>query len=234
MTGKNAAIIGTVASILFASVGARADEPAASPAPAPKTAAAPEGGTDHDGVVGHIGATVFPVQGFAPIPGGMGAVLPQAPVVGVRYWLMQNLGIDGGVGIGWFTGSAPSPFGLAFHVGVPLALAAGKHFTFVVVPEADLAFAHENIPAPGMPNSTADSFLFDLGGRVGAEIHFGFMGIPQLSLQGSLGLFFTHSEAKASAAGAPAVTAYQNNLATTVGPHPWGIFADNIQATYYF
>jgi len=232
MTGKNAASIGTIASILFASVVASAQEPAATPpaAAAPKAAApVTEGGTDHESVVGHVGATIFPTTAI-PLPMGTAT----APVVGVRYWLMPNLGIDGGLGVGWFTGSGVSPFALAFHAGVPIALASSKHFTFIIAPEADLGFAHVNQPVPMMANNTADGLLIDLGGRVGAEIHFGFIGIPQLSLQGSLGLFYTHLEAKTNVAGVTTTT-YQNNLVTGTnnGNNPWAIFTNNIEATYY-
>ncbi len=203
MIAKHAALIGTVGAILLSSAAARAQgaaagappatsPPAASSSPPPptlKTDPPPGAGdTDHEGVVSHLGVTVFspetiPLPAFAGAPAGV----TTAPVIGVRYWMMANLGIDAGVGIGWFTGSAPSPFAMAFHVGVPIALASSKHFTFLVLPEANLAFAHENQPVPGAANNTADGFLFDIGGRVGAEIQFGFIGIPQLALQGLSG-----------------------------------------------
>jgi hypothetical protein len=234
MVGKNAALIGTVASILFASGIANAQQPPPAPPPpaqpppaAFRTAPPPGGGdTDHDGVVNHLGVTLFPTQAIPfPVPGANVV----APVIGARYWLMPNLGFDGGLGVGWTTGSAPSPFAMAFHVGVPIALASSKHFTFLVLPEANLAFAHMNTPA-GMVNNTADGFLFDMGGRVGAEIQFGFIGIPQLSLQGTVGLLFTHTETNTNV---PAASTHTNDLQTTVGATPWAIFANAIEATYY-
>jgi hypothetical protein len=232
MMNKNAAIIGTVASILFASAAASAQDTAAAPAPAPafKTAPPPGAGdTDHDGVVSHLGVTVFPTQAI-PFPGVAGGIT--APAVGVRYWLMPKLGLDGGLGIGWLTGSGPSPLAMVFHVGVPLALASSQHFTFIVSPEANLGFAHENTPgAAMMANNTADGFLFDMGARVGAEIQFGFIGIPQLALQGSVGLLFTHEETNTNGVGG--IATHANNLTTTVGGSPWAIFTNAIQATYY-
>jgi hypothetical protein len=236
MVTKHVAVIGTVGSILFAALAASAQEPASTPAPAsatvaPRTAPPPTltGDTDHDGVVGHFGATLFPTQA---IPFPVAGVAVNAPVIGVRYWLMPNLGIDGGIGLGWNTGSGPAPFAMAFHGGVPFALASSKHFTFLVIPEVNLAFAHENIPVPLMANNTADGFLFDMGARVGAEIQFGFIGIPQLSLQGSFGLLFTHAETNTNTAGAM-VNFHANNLTTTVGSTPWAIFTNAVSATYY-
>jgi hypothetical protein len=235
MVAKHGAVIGTVGSILFTTLAARAQEPASTPAAAsvtvaPRTAPPPTltGDTDHDGVVGHFGATLFPTQAI-PFPIAGAAV--NAPVIGVRYWLMPNLGIDGGIGLGWNTGSGPAPFAMAFHGGVPFALASSKHFTFLVIPEVNLAFAHENIPAPMAANNTADGFLFDMGARVGAEIQFGFIGIPQLSLQGSFGLLFTHTETNTTVPGVAG--GHANNLTTTVGATPWAIFTNAVSATYY-
>jgi hypothetical protein len=233
MMHKSAAIIATIATTFFASAAATAQDTAPAPAPAVafKTGPPPGAGdSDHDGVVSHLGVTVFPTQAI-PFPGAAGGVT--APVVGVRYWLLPKLGIDGGLGIGWLTGSAPSPFAMVFHVGVPLALASSKHFTFIVSPEANFGFAHENTPgAPMMANSTADGDLLDMGARVGAEIQFGFIGIPQLALQGSVGLLFTHTETNTNVAGVMTPT-HANNLTTTVGGSPWAIFTNAIQATYY-
>jgi hypothetical protein len=235
MTSKSAVavIVGTVASILLASTVASAQQ-AVSPPPTLKTEPPPStAGTDHDGVVSHIGVTIFPTQAI-PLPviaGGVG-VLP-APTLGVRYWIMPNLGIDAGLGLGWYTGSTPLPFAMAFHAGLPLALASAGHFTFEVVPEANLAFAHENVPVPGMANNTADGFLFDIGARVGAEIQFGFIGIPQLALEGSVGLLLTHTDSNTNVGGMKG-SANTTSLATTVGTgSPWAIFANAIQATYY-
>jgi hypothetical protein len=235
MVGKNAAVIGTFGSILFAALTASAQQQAAvSPRVGPPPSESP-GGTDHDGVVGHFGATYFgiPSVPIAAVGGGIGAAA--APVLGVRYWLMPNLGIDAGVGIGWFTGDAPSPFAMVFHGGVPLALAEGKHYAFLVIPEINLGFAHENVPGGmGMANTNLDGLLFNLGGRVGAEIQFGFIGIPQLSLQGSIGLLFQYSQTKTTVGNAPSVAINSTSLATTLGPDPWAIFTNSIAATYYF
>jgi hypothetical protein len=247
MIAKHAALIGTVGAILLSSAAARAQGAAAGAPPAtspPASASSPPpptlktdpppgaGDTDHEGVVSHIGVTLFPTQAI-PLPGLPGVPAGvDAPVIGVRYWMMANLGIDAGLGLGWRTGSAPSPFAMAFHVGVPIALASSKHFTFLVLPEANLGFAHENQPVPAGPNNTADGFIFDIGGRVGAEIQFGFIGIPQLALQGSVGLLITHTDQNTRIAGAPA-SANTTSLTTTVGSTPWAIFTNAIEATYY-
>jgi hypothetical protein len=71
----------------------------------------------------------------------------------------------------------------------------------------------------------------DLGARAGSEIHFGFMGIPQLSLQGSVGVRLNMN----STSGDPGDNSTSHfDLATTVGDNPWNIFTSNVAALYYF
>jgi hypothetical protein len=162
------------------------------------------------------------------------------------------IGIDGGIGLGWSTGSVEnvtggtsttndkkSKFGTALHVGVPLALAHGKHYSFLVVPEAAIGFTSgtiKGVPPPGgvaPPDQDLSGFLLDIGGRVGAEIHFGFIGVPQLSLEGSVGLSFRRSSFKWKQDNNSASDG-TTTLGTSVQSDPWAIFVNNISAFYYF
>jgi hypothetical protein len=179
-------------------------------------------GNDHDSVVGHFGVGYFGIQ---DLPIGTAATKGEgniiAPVIGARYWIMPKLGIDAGVG---FSDSS-NGWGVALHGGVPLALATSHHFTFEVTPEATLAFT-------GNSNMGSYSgFLLDLGARAGAEIQFGFIGIPQLALQASVGLYLQH-QAYGYPGNTPSVA--NTTLATSFNGDPWGIFTDNISALYYF
>ncbi|HEY3667037.1 MAG TPA: hypothetical protein VGL19_13585, partial [Polyangiaceae bacterium] len=72
-----------------------------------------------------------------------------------------------------------------------------------------------------------------LGARAGTEIQFGFIGIPELSLQAGVGLAFTYDRIKDSAP-AGAVVQSRTALGTSVGDNPWNIFTGNIAALYYF
>jgi hypothetical protein len=226
-------------------------------------AAPPEDQTsDHDKLAGHIGVGYF---GISQIPyatgGGAGGTLGTAnvtaPVIGVRYWLNETLGIDVGAGLSLSTFSnsstpAPNPapqnpptvFAFALHGGVPIALASAKHFTFEIIPEATFGYATTNINnANPVPNTSIHGLRLDVGGRVGGEINFGFMGLPQLALQGTVGLFVRYQNVGFSQ---DAYTNMGNNipatsgssgvftLGTSVGSDPWAIFTDNISALYYF
>ncbi len=246
---------------------ATAQAPAAAPAPAQNqqvgmglgtgTAAPAPGGSDHDAVVGHLAVGFL---GRASIPYGLAGnpELP-VPVIGVRYWLDPMLGLDLGAGLylggtsndtkvtppgATVSTSGPKPTAFVIHAGVPLALTSSKHFAFEVIPEANFGYASVaqdaalTGPAPGITKQTG--VHLDLGARAGGEIHFGFMGIPQLSLVGSVGMRFDYNslgyDATPVAAGSP--TTHQSTsiwaLRTSVYDSPWNIFISNVSAFYYF
>jgi len=222
---------------------------------APATApAAPvmASGTDHAGVVGHFGVGAF---GVLALPYASGAVDPanadvdttlSAPTIGARYWLDERMAIEGAIGIGYASGSAtaktgntsvevsgPSVFGFALHGGLPLVFATASHFAFEVVPELNFGFVSGSQDrAMGGPLSLS-GMLLQLGARVGAEIQFGFIDIPQLALQGTVGLHMTYvSRGTSDDNTETSVSNFGFN--TTVQQEPWDIFTGNIAAIYYF
>jgi hypothetical protein len=237
------------------------------PGAAPATATA--GGSDHDQMAGRLAVGYFGITeagAGAALPAAAGApafnsspysFTGAAPVVGVRYWLDSMIGIDVGVGIGILGGGASvnappaaevevdrdSFTAFTLHAGVPLSLASSGHFSWQVVPEINFGFASVG-QDPNGPQGEGDvshsGLHLDIGARAGAEIHFGFMGIPQLSLQGSVGLGFAMDKGSStnSTTTAPAGdietshtrTAFQ----TSAGTNPWAIFTNNIAAFYYF
>jgi hypothetical protein len=210
-------------------------------AAAPPAAPPPAGDNvnDHDTVVGHFAVGYFGISnlpvGGAPTGGGTptaGAGVTeqqiQAPVIGARYWLTPKLGIDAGVG---FSDSSAG-WGVGIHGGVPLALATSKHLTFELIPEVTVGFAG-NSTGSGNTSVTYSGFLFDIGARIGGEIQFGFIGIPQLALQGTVGLYLQHESYSYSTTGNSG-SGSSTTFTTSVGSDPWGIFTDNISALYYF
>ncbi|MDB4992714.1 MAG: hypothetical protein JWM74_146 [Myxococcaceae bacterium] len=212
-----------------------------------------DGDPDHEGVVGHFGVGYLGVSQLpiaAGFPGGGATTVARdnvnAPVIGVRYWLNRGLGLDLGVGFGITSGStqvvaagvdrstdSPSRLGFAVHGGVPLAFAHGKHYSFTVIPEATVGFTSGTIKVTNAPDIDLSGFRLDLGGRVGAEIYFGFIGIPQLSLQGSVGLFFRREAWKAKQ-DTTSASVGETTFATSVQSDPWALFVNNISAFYYF
>ena len=211
------------------------------PGAAPQ-AAAVAGSSDHDAVVGRLAVGYLGRNGVEIGAGGPAAVVIPTPVIGVRYWLSDMLGIDAGVGFGLSSGSNEAPGGMSndipswrlfmIHGGVPLALANSGHFSFQIVPELNLGFASASADMAGM-ETKASGFHLDVGARAGAEIHFGFINVPQLSLQGSVGLRMNMDSTSTTVGDAESSTS-RFNLGTTVGDNPWNIFTSNVAALYYF
>lgn len=224
-------------------------------APAAAKPAEDEGVSDHEKVVNHLGVGYLGLTSL-PLAGGNGIPTSvNAPVIGVRYWLNEKMGLDLGLGFALTSGSSevvnsastvttdrPSVFGGAIHGGVPLVLAHQKHFTFLAVPELNLGFTSATYK-PTAPNGAAaapeeshSGFLLGLGARVGAEIQFGFIGIPQLSLQATVGARMQYERTKVSSEVNGVTNSASNSvfgIGTSVQSDPWAIFANNISAIYY-
>jgi hypothetical protein len=183
------------------------------------------------------------------------------PIIGARYWFQERMGIDAGLGFGFGSSSAsvkvqsvetsadgPAQNAFALHAGIPIAFAQGKHYTFLVVPEANFAYAWQTVKqqnvAPGQVAAGDIHFnglRLDIGARVGTEIQFGFIGVPELALQASVGLAFQHFNYGTSQSASPPTTINDtssslsvNKLGTTVQSDPWALFVNNISAIYYF
>lgn len=207
------------------------------------TDAAYVGGSDHARMVrtfavGYLGQA----QLRTPTPGNQALVEVDAPIIGGRYWFSERMGIDAGLGfstggttvtVGDAEQQQPDPFALALRVGVPFALLDSRHFVFEVVPEATFGFASNTIEAP-MADFEVSSTHFDLGARAGAEVHFGFINVPQLALQAGVGLRFSHDSGSVDQGGDEVGSFSSARIATSVGNNPWDIFVGNIAALYYF
>lgn len=212
------------------------------------TAGATAGGSDHAAMsehvgVGYLGRRSIPIATFAG--GTLGAGSVDAPVIGVRYWLDPGMGIDVGLGFSSSGGSsevvsggttvetdAPGVTGFLLHAGLPFNLADDGHFSFQLIPELNIGFASSTVEQDP-DDLDLSGLVFDLGARAGAEIHFGFIGIPQLALQGSVGLLF-RMETRSASQGDVEATNSSTLITTTVGDNPWNIFTSNVSALYYF
>ncbi len=230
----------------------------------PPSYSSSSGDSDHSAMVGNFGVGFFGVLGvpiaLAPTPAQMAdpaafAEYVHAPTIGLRYWLSDLLAIEGALGIGIYSGSGedvgpppvggttvvdpPSATAFALHGAVPLALAHSGHFVFEVVPELNFGFSTGTVYSPLPPGGAATDvdvggLLFQLGARVGAEIHFGFIDIPQLALQGTIGLHLTYESRSADFADGSSSSRSEFVLATSWNEDPWELFTGNIAAIYYF
>jgi len=225
--------------------------PGGAPAGATTAAAAvapPPGPTDHETVVGRAAVGFLGVSQLAvgadPANGNVFANVP-APVVGVRYWLNPGMGLDLGLGFGMQGGSAtveaggdeektdaPSSWALILHGGVPLALSWGRHYTFTIIPELDVGFGSGSSEEDGV-DVDHSGFLLSLGARAGAEVQFGFIGIPELSLQASIGARYALNS-RTTSVDDNSFNVKDYSLRTAVYNSPWSIFTSSVAAFYYF
>jgi hypothetical protein len=198
---------------------------------------------DHDRFIKHLAVGYFGVTSV-PIanPNGSENSIP-APVLGVRYWISKTIGIDIGVGAGVSGGSAenngmsqdaPTQTALLLHVGLPISFYTGKHYSFQLVPEANGGLAFATLSSTGNPDISLSGNRVDVGARIGSEIHFGFIDVPELALQGSIGLFFRRRAWNAEPDGGQSSGANEFGVATSVQGDPWAIFTNSISALYYF
>jgi hypothetical protein len=195
--------------------------------------------------VGWLGTVDVPVGPAANAGAASMAPIP-TPVVGVRYWINSVIGLD--AGLGFFTTSSatrtetgttttvegPTRTSVVLRAGVPITLADVGNFAFNVIPEINVGIGTGGIKGPmGGPTTDLSGFLLEGGLRAGAEIFFGFIGIPQLSLEGSVGAFLSSATGKMSAGGGS--TRFSSFvLSTSSVAQPWDIFRKDVAARYYF
>lgn len=199
------------------------------------------GPTDHSLFVGDFAIGFLGVQsiGIANAAGGIDQV--NAPVIGGRYWLDEGMGIDAGLGFVFASSSAetgdtsvdnPQPAAFILHGGVPFALATSQYFVFELIPELNVGFAGNTVNDGDLK---LRGFRLDIGARAGAEVHFGFIDIPQLSLQAGIGLNLAYTSVSATDETTDTETSVSTtSFGTTVGNDPWDIFTSSISALYYF
>lgn len=238
-------------------------ETSASPSESPEPVKAVE--SDHALVVGRFGFGYFGQYDAAiGVTRTAGANVP-IQMVGVRRWF-SRVRLDLAIGIGLTSGSSSasinggdtvstddaSLLALGARIALPVALWVDRHYTVFAGPEVVYAHAGETIPAPapvaGATPQADTSHLgdrFTMGVRAGAEIQFGFIGLPRLALDASLGIALDYTSTKSSgtlttpAPGVPAGGVFvrkQNrfSFASSTSHQPWNIFITNVAAVYYF
>ena len=232
--------------------------PAANESPAAPTGPSD---SDHASVVGRMaigfmGISSIPIATIDGSALGVGTL--SAPTVGIRYWVSERMGVDLGLGFAYTSESIEtnngtpdttvvgerSSFGFALRAGLPYVLHHRAHYKLLVAPRMTLGYASGSEPGlafnQGVDDLT-DGLLFEVGAQVGAEIHFGFMGIPELSLQAGVGFDLSYAAVSADSCTDAACSniTLQNsasglNVTTSVEGQPWRIFTGAISALYYF
>jgi hypothetical protein len=235
-----------VALALATATSAQAQARPASPAPRE------EG--DGARAMGTWALVVFNTKPFEfPNTGGAAPIPLTIYTLGLRRWTTQplgpfrNWGFDLGVGLNYSsstitqpqtgtltTSDGPSTSGFGLHAGLPLAITLHKHAVFELVPEVDVIWAKESIPAlTGNVITTYDGWSARIGARAGFEIFFGFIGLPQLAIEASLGARFSY-DSVSSSVGAIERSTRAWGFSSMRGNEPWSIFSGSVAAMYHF
>jgi len=206
------------------------------PDPLPETGASDLDVEKRRFAIGYGGLSQVPV-------GAPGATDITVPAIVLRYWVNAKVGVDVGVGIGWQGGSVDiggtsmdkdSVTGFILQGGLPIALATRRHVSFQIIPSVAVAHGETSQLSPvGVGMADFSGTRVDVGARAGFELFFGFIGIPELALNATVGMQFESRVYKLSTMGN---TQSDTTLTftTTVQNNPWDIFAGNVAARYYF
>lgn len=243
-------VCASIASLTLFAGAAHAADDETPPVKTPPPPAAPHAGakdkdkddgqSDHQKVVGHMGASYF--GQFNVGIGGGGSAATQ--IVGIRYWTSDTLALDLGLGLATLGGSSktgstttddPSLFGISLKAGVPIAMLSAKHYTFFIEPQLIFGYGTQSIrPAGGGDETKNTGMHLALGATAGAEIQFGFIGIPHLALDAAIGLGLDYQSATSKTGANPETSKSATAFGTAAFASPWNIFTSNVAARYYF
>lgn len=197
-------------------------------------------GTNHSQFVGDFAIGLMGTGQVSFVDGAGAPNVLSVPIVGARYWMESDMGIDVGLGLsmagsstenGDTTTDIPEPTVIVLHGGVPLVMADSKYWVLEVIPEMNLGYAANTID--GDPDTVLRGFHLDMGARAGAELHFGFIDIPQLSLQAGVGLALSYDSFTQSVGDLDSGRS-RWTFGTVRGPDPWDFLTSSITALYYF
>lgn len=202
--------------------------------------------TDHENVVNRIGVGYL---GSFSIPS-----VATTPIVGARYWLTEGLGVQAGLGVSAgrsnFVSEQPDSdsnntdfFATTVHAAAPFVLFYDEHYKFLFIPELNIGFGlNESEGQREVFNDDFENSVFAIGlaAKVGAEIHFGFIGLPMLSIQGTVGVnttFSTRKETRFTDASGQSEFSRRTrsfSFGTTQFSDVLDFFSSNVAAIYYF
>jgi hypothetical protein len=219
--------------------------------------------------LGFLGARFVPAATLGPgrtvtvTPAGdavltIGTDEVTVPVVGARYWLHPNVGIELGLGFNVQSGSeareipnpdptlarseeadAPSTSAVVAHLALPISMYSVSHFNLLLLPELDIGYSSASYDSFEVSTSgealdlSLKGLLVGAAARVGTELSFGFLDLPGLALQASFGLRVEYRRHKGAIGDAEMVVA-DTAFGTSWYDDPWELLAGNIAALYYF
>jgi len=179
------------------------------------------------------------------------------PLFGARYWLNRTVGIDLALGFNVTSGdetreipnpdpslgdrverATPSTTAVAARLAVPLSVWDHAHLNILLMPELDIGYS--SMVVQGLEESVSGEaldlqltgFVFGVGGSVGAELSFGFIGVPELAVESAWGLRF-ESRRRRGKIGDAEVVRTEMAVGTSFYGDPWDVFLGSFALRYY-
>ena len=212
------------------------------PTPPPPTARQVRSGTVGVGYLGLAGMNPL----FAVLGGGLGSLgslRVSVPILGVRWWFRDSqLGLDLGAGAMVTGGTDTSgsfantpSLQLVAHAGLPIAVASTQYVIVLLAPELRAGYSTLLNDATF---SLTGSFL-ELALRGAVELFFGFIGVPELSIEAAIRVGFIREAQGLSnfaplAPGGNMLTSETYRFSTSLSGDPGSIVASTLSLKYYF
>jgi len=197
--------------------------------------------TDHQQVVRRWGVEARRLRAFDRTLGqdpectAAGRCTVDVNALGVRRWVSERYAWNAGLAFALGGGSSrtaagPSGswdtyLGLGPTLGATFLLADWKHLAVGAGPQLDFVFF-----MPG--GSRPKNLVLDLRGVVEGELHFGFWGLPQLSVSANAGLQVHYRKVTGTKAGTTATTS-EWSVGFLGERTPWSLIT-NLALRYYF
>ena len=195
-------------------------------------------------------------QGDAVLDIGVDEVT--VPMFGVRYWFGKRVGLDLGLGFNVASGSvsreipnpdptlnrstddsAPSTKAFVGHLALPISVYSIKYLNVLLLPELDVGFSGSTYSNFELSTNgegldlKLGGLLVGAGARVGAELSWGFLGLPQVSLQAAFGLRVEYRRQTGTIGDAKEVVS-GTEFGTSWYDGPWDTLAGSLGVFYYF
>ncbi len=194
--------------------------------------------TDHDQVVGRWGIEARHIATFQRTPGQDAACGVNCPVdvnsLGVRHWVRDRFAWTAGLAFGMGGGSTTTTaakgswdtyLGVGPTGGATFLLRSWKHVAVGLSPQIDVLFF-----MPG--GSRAKTFLVNARGLVEAEVHLGFIGLPELTLSLASGVAIGYrGVTKPATTDTGTASAWSVGLS---GPESIKALVSNVALRFYF
>ena len=200
------------------------------------------------GSFGHRSVPIFTSTGSETAPAAGPDGVAQVALITGRWWATQTVGVDVGLGVllegtsveqssgsDATTFNVPEVGAFLLHVGVPWAVTQNENVTMLVIPSLELGVTNRTTDNEAQPEQPLQEsgFLFAVNVRAGAEVHLGFIGLPQVAIESTIGVGAA-VELSAVAQDDQKVSQSRTRIVMPVATTPLDLFLSQLAIRYYF